>query len=60
MQIVLQPHSSYLGRMTEEYAGVVVVTKGGGNIGWGSSGREMEMMKLETYSMRRGTMGSQQ
>ncbi len=30
MQIVLQPHSSYLGRMTEEYAGVVVVIKGDG------------------------------
>lgn len=57
--MLLQPHSNYLSSMTDKCTRVVLATEtvqGPCNVGCGSTARKMEMMKLETYSMRRGTM----
>lgn len=60
MQIRLQPYSNYLSSIVEKCTRAVLATETVQepcNIGCGSSARKMEMMKLETYSLRRGTMG---
>ena len=63
MQVVLQPHSSYLDNTTEKSPAMVMVVETiqkSSDMVWRNGARKMEMMKLETYSMWRGQMVLQQ
>ena len=59
VQMLLQHQSSYFNSMSDKYVKaitlVIETVQGPCNIGCRSTARKMEMMKLETYSMRRGT-----
>ena len=60
VQMLRQHDSNHLNNLTDKYTKAVLAietVKGPCNIGCRSTRREMEMMKLETYSMRRGTKG---